>query len=265
MRPTLRAIPTLVRVGLAEAVAYRAEMLVWLLSTTMPLVMLALMTAVARSGPLGRFGQADFTAYYLATLVVRLMTGAWVIWEVNFEIRQGTLAYRLLRPLHPLVAFACENVGAMPLRLATALPIALTALLVVGGGRVTHDPVLLAVFPVSIIGAWLMTFLAMSVIGALAFWTESSSSLFELWLGLFGVFSGYLIPLELLPRWLGVAARFLPFRYMLAFPVEMAIGMTSRAAALGELLVQWSFVGVLWIAAAAVWRAGVRRFAAYGG
>ena len=37
---------------------------------------------------------------------------AWVIWEVNYEIRQGTLAFRLLRPVHPLVAYACENVAA---------------------------------------------------------------------------------------------------------------------------------------------------------
>src|SRR5512141_2456880 len=106
----------MLRVGLAEAVAYRAEFLVWLLSTNMPLVMLALWSAVARDAPVGRFGQADFVAYYLATLVVRLLTGAWVIWEVNYEIRQGTLSFRLLRPIHPLVTYACENVGSMPLR-----------------------------------------------------------------------------------------------------------------------------------------------------
>src|SRR5512133_821886 len=115
-------------------------MLVWLLSTTMPLVMLALMSAVAREAPIGRFGEADFTAYYLAALVVRLMTGAWGIWEVNFEIRQGTLAYRLLRPIHPLVAYAAENVGAMPLRLVAVVPIAIGALLAIGGDRLTHDP-----------------------------------------------------------------------------------------------------------------------------
>src|SRR5689334_17593350 len=125
-------------------------MFVWLLSTTMPLVMLALMTAVARDAPMGRFGQADFTAYYLAALVVRLMTGAWVIWEVNFEIRQGTLAFRLLRPIHPLVAYAAENIAAMPLRLALSLPVAVVLLFTVGATRVTHDPVLLAVFPVSV-------------------------------------------------------------------------------------------------------------------
>ena len=265
MRRALNAVPTLVRVGLAEAVAYRAEMLVWLLSTTMPLVMLSLMSAVARDGPVGRFGQADLTAYYLTALVVRLMTGAWVIWEVNFEIRQGTLAYRLLRPIHPLVAYAAENIGAMPLRLGAVVPIAGIALLATGGERLTRDPLLLALFPLTLVGAWLITFLAMSVIGALAFWVESSGALFEVWLGLFGVFSGYLVPLELFPRWLEVAARFLPFRYMLAFPVEMAIGMTSRRAALGELAVQWMFVVGLAAAARLTWRAGVRRFAAFGG
>jgi ABC-2 type transport system permease protein len=265
VRRTLKAIPTLLRVGLAEAVAYRAEMLVWLLSTTMPLVMLALMSAVAREGPIGRFDQQDLTAYYLAALVVRLLTGAWVIWEVNFEVRQGTLAYRLLRPIHPLVGYACENVGAMPLRLAAALPLAVVAVVVTGTGHVTGDPLLLAVFPLSIVGAWLITFLAMSIIGALAFFVESSGSLFEVWLGLFGVFSGYLVPLELFPPWFATAARLLPFRYMLAFPVEMVVGMTPRSGALLELAVQWGFVAALAVGARLVWRLGLRRFAAYGG
>ncbi len=265
MLRTLRAIPTLLRVGLAEAVAYRAEFLVWLLSTNMPLVMLALWSAVAREAPVGRFGQRDFVAYFLAALVVRLMTGAWVIWELNFEIRQGTLAFRLLRPLHPLLAYACENVAALPLRLAISLPVALVLLATVGGARVTHDPVLLALFPVTVLGAWLITFLAMAVIGALAFHVESAGSLFEIWLGLFGVFSGYLVPLELFPRWLSALARALPFRYMLAFPVELVIGMQTRARALAELGIQWLFVAVLAAAALGAWRLGLRRFAAYGG
>jgi ABC-2 type transport system permease protein len=153
----------------------------------------------------------------------------------------------------------------MPQRFALVLPIALGAVFVTGGERLTRDPLLLLAFPVALLGSWLITFLAMSVIGALAFWTESSSSLFELWLGLFGVFSGYLVPLELFPHWLYEAARFLPFRYMLAFPVEMVIGMTPRAPALRELAIQWLFVVLLAGAARLAWRAGMRRFAAYGG
>ncbi len=255
----------MLRIGLAEALAYRAEFLVWLLSTNMPLVMLALWSAVAREAPVGRFGQAEFTAYYLATLVVRLMTGAWVIWELNFEIRQGTLAYRLLRPVHPLVAYACENVAAMPLRAAIALPVAAILLATVGGDHVTRDPALLALFPLAVLGAWLITFLAMALVGSLAFAVESSASIFEIWMGLFGVFSGYLVPLELFPAWVGTLARFLPFRYMLAFPVEMVTGMQSRGRALLELGIQWGFVALLTAAVTRAWRLVLRRYAAYGG
>jgi ABC-2 type transport system permease protein len=262
---TIRALPTLLRVGFAEAVAYRAEFLVWLLSTNMPLVMLALWSAVAREAPVGRFGQEDFTAYFLAALVVRLMTGAWVIWELTYEIRQGTLAFRLLRPIHPLVTYACENLAAMPLRLGLSLPVVAALLFTVGEKRLTHDPFLLALFPVTLLGAWLITFLAMSIVGALAFYVDSAGSVFEIWMGLFGVFSGYLVPLELFPPWATALARALPFRYMLAFPVELLIGLQSRQRALAELAVQWLFVGLLGACAVGVWRLGLRRFAAFGG
>jgi len=62
----VRVLPALFRIGFAEAVAYRAEFFVWMLSTTMPLIMLALWSAVAREAPVGRFGQSDFIAYFLA-------------------------------------------------------------------------------------------------------------------------------------------------------------------------------------------------------
>ena len=265
MLRTLRALPTMLRVGLAEAVAYRAEFVVWLLSTNMPLVMLALWSAVARDGPVGRFGQREFAAYFLAALFVRLMTGAWLIWGLTYEIRQGTLAFRLLRPIHPLVAFACENGAAMPLRLLMALPIVVVLVAVVGREHVTSDPLLLALFPASILGAWFITFLAMAVVGALAFYVDSAASLFEIWMGLFGVFSGYLVPLELFPPWVAALARWLPFRYMLAFPVEMLVGLLPRERALAEFAVQWLFVAALGAAAAGAWRRGLARFAAFGG
>jgi len=265
VRRTLRALPTLLRIGLAEGVAYRAEMVIWLLSTTMPLVMLALMSAISREAPIGRFGQADFAAYYLAALVVRLSAGAWVIWEMNFEIRQGTLAYRLLRPIHPLVAWASSNIGVMPVRWLITLPILAGGVLAIGADHFTHDPLLLLLFPVAVFGGWLITFLAMAVIGSLAFRVDNSTAIFEVWLGLYMLLSGYLLPLEFFPPWLASATGWLPFRYMLAFPVELAVGMTSRAQAAQQLAIQLGWIAVLGGAAILAWRAGTKRFGAFGG
>src|SRR5215470_1289387 len=260
MRRILKAYPTILRIGFAEAVAYRAELFVWMLTTTMPLVMLALWTAAAREGAFGRFGQAEFVAYYLAALIVRTVTSSWVVWQMNEDIRLGTLSMRLLRPVHPIVSYSAEHLAAIPLRSAIALPAALLLLLTVGGRHIASDPVVIAVIPVVLVAAWLITFLAGVAIGSMAMITKRSLGVWQIWIGLFAVLSGYLVPLELLPRWLSFGSEFLPFRYMLGFPVEVLIGMTDRAATLRGLEAQLTMCAALFVLVAVTWRAGLKRF-----
>jgi ABC-2 type transport system permease protein len=262
---TLKAYPTLLRIGLAEAVAYRAEFLVWMLSMTMPLVMLALMRAVAEEAPVGRFTAAGFTSYYLATLIVRQMTGAWVVWELIREIREGTLALRLLRPIHPLAAHSAESLAAMPMRALVSLPVAIILLALTRGAAVTHDPLVLLAFAGSLVGAWLLNFSVSAMVGTLGLYIESSIAVWELWLGCFMLFSGYLLPLELFPPWLERLSRALPFAYLQAVPVEILTGLHSRAAALRALGWQWTYAAAAFTAMLWFWRRATRRFAAYGG
>jgi ABC-2 type transport system permease protein len=262
---SLRALPTLLRVGFASAVAYRAEFVVWVLAYSMPIIMLALWTAVAREAPVGRFGEHEFQAYFLVTLVFRLLSGSWVIWDMNMEIRGGTLQRRLLWPIHALVTYLAENLAALPMRFVVALPIAVISILVIGPAAFSHDPIELAIAPVSLIGAFLLNFLSMAIIGTLALWWESSMSIYDLWLGLYTVLSGYIMPLELFPPRARAIVDWLPFRSMLAFPVENLLGLMPRTAALQALLIQWTYVLGFTLIAQHTWRAGIRRFAAYGG
>jgi ABC-2 type transport system permease protein len=264
-RSTIRALPTLFRIGFAEMVAYRAEMLVWVLATTMPLIMLALWSTVAGDAPVGRFDQQDFVAYFLATFIVRQLTGAWVAWQLSFEVRTGTLAMRLLRPLHPMVSYAVENLAAIPLRMIIALPVAVLALLLVGASRLPKDPLLWTVFLLSLLGSWLITFLANAAIGTLALWTGSSIKVMDVWLALFMVLSGYLIPVELFPPVVRAAVEVLPFRYQIGFPVEVLTSAHDRTTALLLLGRQWIWVAFFFLAVRVLWRRGLRRFAAYGG
>jgi ABC-2 type transport system permease protein len=262
---SLRAFPTLLKVGFSESVAYRAEMLVWVLSTTMPLIMLALWTAVARDAPVGRYGQAQFTAYFLATFIVRQLTGSWVAWQIGFEVRQGTLAMRLLRPMHPLWSYAAENLAAVPLRLVVALPVAAVMLVVVGRSEVTGDGGMWALWAVAMAGAWLITFLINFVIGCLALYLESSFKLMDVYLALYFVFSGYLFPVSLFPKGMRAVTAFLPFRYQIGLPVEIMTKSYALPEAVRMLSYQWAYVMVLAAVSWVSWRSGLRRFAAYGG
>lgn len=258
-------VATLLSVGLREAVAYRSELVIWLLSTNTPLIMLVLWNAVAADAPIGAYDQRAFTAYFLVTLVVRLLTGAWVVWQINMEAKSGQLAMRLLRPVHPFLAYASENVSMWPLRLGLCTPImALTAYLV-GADGFSHDPVQWLITPVSVFGAWALAFSIMLVIGALALWWHSTLSLFDVYFGLYFVLSGYIIPLELFPQSAQPILSALPFKYVLSFPVENILGHIDRATSLTYLGRQWLFAAAFLSLALVLWKRGLRRYDAFGG
>jgi ABC-2 type transport system permease protein len=261
---TLRALPTLLRVGVAETVAYRAEFFVWILTATMPLVMLGLWTSVTREAPFRGYTAPGMTAYYLSVLIVRNLTSNWAAWQMSEEIRGGTMSMRLLRPIHPFVAIGASQCAALPFRSVLVLPLVAILLASSGAAALSTDYVQLALFPVSLALAWLITFSIQFAIGSLSFWMTQAMALANLYFGLFQLFSGYLLPLDLMPRVVGEVAAWLPFRFMLSMPVQL---LTTHlgAAELARL-----FAGqIAWAAAVValalwVWRLGVRRFEAVG-
>lgn len=262
---SLRAVPTLLRVGVAEVVAYRAEYVVWLLTTTLPLIMLALWTSVASEGPFRGYAHPDFVVYYLAALIVRNVTGSWVSWQINEELRGGQLAMRLLRPIHPFVAYAATHLASVPLRAALALPVAAILIFTTDGAAVTGSPLQLALLVPALLLAWLLTFATLLCLGCLAFFLERSVAITDIYFGLFAVLSGYLVPLPLLPTWVQEVARYSPFRFTLSAPIELLTRDLSPGGALGLVGAQAAWATALLALALVMWRRGLRRFEAVGG
>ena len=100
--------------------------------------------------------------------------------------------------------------------------------------------------------------------GALAFWLTSSSSLFEVWLGLYLVLSGAALPTSLYPAGLAEVVRALPFHAALGFPVELIIGRVEGAAIAWGLALQLVWLAVFAGLSAILWRRGVRAYGAVG-
>ena len=261
---TLRALPTLWRVGVAETVAYRAEFLVWILTTTQPLIMLGLWTSVAQLQPFTNYSAADFVAYFLAALIVRQLTGNWVAWQISEDVRSDAMAMRLLRPVHPFFVYAVSHAAAIPFRSIIALPVAVILLASSGGGALTTDPVRLALVIPSIALAWLITFALLFAIGALAFFLTQTMAIANLYFALYSLFSGYLMPLKLLGP-VGEVARWLPFRFMLSAPVELMTRTQHSDDPASVLGGQAAWAAVMLAVALVLWRRGVRRFEAVGG
>src|SRR5262245_17199334 len=101
MRSTLNKARALLVLWFSHMSAYRAEIVIWILTGSLPLIMLAIWIgkAQAAGGAVGGFSPQDFAAYFLSAWFSQQMIVAWVAWEIDFQIRQGTLSSKLLRPL----------------------------------------------------------------------------------------------------------------------------------------------------------------------
>lgn len=260
----LRMFPTMLRVGFANMAAYRAEVFIWILTTTMPLIMYAMWSTVAREAPVGRFDEATFASYFLVTLVVRQLSGAWVVWELNEMIRSGGLSMVLLRPAHPLFYLAAENLGALPFRVLVLIPIVLLAKWAIPAISVDPEPVRVLLFCWCTLCAWMLTFFFQSMVGLLALYTQQSLAIQEAWFGLWAIFSGYLIPLELMPNVLPFA-RWMPFRSMGSLPTEIVLGHLQGDALVQGVLIQLGWVIAAFVLMRALWARAIRRFEAFGG
>lgn len=255
--------PTMLRVGLANMVVYRAEVLIWILTTTMPLIMFAMWSTVAREAPVGRFDEAMFASYFLVMLVVRQLTSAWVVWEINHRVRSGSLSMLLLRPVHPMLFFAAENLGAIPIRVAVLIPIAALAVIFIPGIQLSPEPIDWALACWATAMAWLLTFLIQGMIGLLALYTQQSMSFQDAWFGLWAILSGYVMPMELVPA-LDAVTFWLPFRAMAGLPVEIALGHLRGEELLHGLLIQLGWVAITIVAITISWKRAMQRFEAYG-
>jgi ABC-2 type transport system permease protein len=257
----------LLRIGFAEAVAYRAELLLWVLATTMPFVMMALFLAVASDAPLGRYGRPQIVTYFLVTLITRHLTSSWAAWQLARDIRQGVLSLRLLRPVHPLLSYAAESLTAIPLRMLVATPIFVVCLFAVERQTMSRQPIAYALTLLALAQAWLLSVGINLAVGCVSFFLESGVKLMDFVLVLFMLASGYLVPLDLFPPSVRSVLDVLPFRYQLALPVELVTGVYDADLGRGLTMcaTQTVYVTVLFTAVALLWRRGVRRFEAFGG
>ena len=113
--------------------------------------------------------------------------------------------------------------------------------------------------------AWALRFFWGYCLALLAFWATRADALLGLQDALIFLLAGQVAPVTLLPGVLGTAARILPFRYMVAFPVEVLTGQATGTALATGFVFQAAWLLLAVILYRVVWHKGLRRYAAVGG
>src|SRR5918997_831594 len=221
---------------IAEQFQYRGALVIWLIGLILePVIYLSVWSTVARSqgGTVDGFTAADFAAYYLVALVVSQATFTWIMWEMEYWIRQGTLSPLLVRPVHPIHRHIASNLTFKLLTMAVVIPVVVVLAIVFRPNFTGSAWTVVAFFPALAL-AMALRFAVEWTLASAAFWVTRVSAINQLHFVVFLFLSGFAVPLDLLPVPARVLAEWLPFYRMLAFPVELLLGrLTSGQAAIG--------------------------------
>lgn len=261
-----RTYRALLLAQLQAAMQYRVQMFLYVFfSFIRPVIFLAAWTAVAaaQGGRVGDFDQASFAAYFVALTLVSHFSMAWNAYEFEFEVRQGRLSPKLLRPLHPVHYSIVENVVWKAFTsvavMAMAVFIAITF-----GARFETEPWHIALgIPSALLGAALY-FTMEYALAAIAFWTTRVQAAVTLYTRTAFIFAGQIAPLALLPGALQTVAYVLPFGYMLGVPADILRGGPTFAEALPMVAGQVVWLAIAVVLFRLVWRAGLREYSAVG-
>jgi ABC-2 type transport system permease protein len=263
----VRIYQRLWQVNWAEQWQYRANLVMYLLYWLVsPVVYVAVWTTVANTqGSVAGLTASDFTAYYLALLIVDNLTSEITVHLLAYKIQDGTLSGELLRPIHPILTNTLtNNLAFKALTMGALLPIWVGLVLAFQPdfSGVTPTTVLLALAACAL--GFAINFLFGAALTCVAFWTTRVYALMEFYMAVIVLFGGQFVPLDLMPPVIQSIARYLPFQLLKYFPIQLALGRLTP-----DVIVRDFAMGLVWLVVAAVifqwvWRVGVKRFSAVG-
>jgi ABC-2 type transport system permease protein len=261
MKQIIRKAWVLLSVYYAYMVEYRAELILWVLSGSLPIILMGVWIQAAQGG---RFGltPVDFARYFMTVFVVRQITVVWVIWEFEKEVVEGKLSPRLLQPIDPVWHHIASHLSERVARIPFA--IGLIVLFFVLYPKAVWLPNLgqVLLFTLAVALAFILRFVIQYTFALLAFWTERASALENFWFLFFLFLSGMVAPLTVFPEQVRNIVFFTPFPYLIDFPASLLVGLPVDIVRGFISMIGW--ILLLLVINRLLWRAGLKRYSGMG-
>ncbi|MEO1764185.1 MAG: ABC-2 family transporter protein [Cyanobacteria bacterium J06629_18] len=261
MKKVIRKAVTLLTVYYAYMVEYRAELILWVLTGSLPIIMMGVWTQAAEGGQFG-LSPTEFARYFLAVFLVRQLTVVWVIWEFEREVVEGKLSPRLLQPLDPVWYHVSGHLSERVARVPFAIFLIILFFALYPQAFWVPSFTQIILFSLASAMAFALRFVIQYTFAMFAFWTERAYALHDFWFLFYLFLSGTIAPLEVFPEQVRQIVLLTPFPYLINFPVSILIGLPTNMVR-GFLITTGWFVLFLGINRI-MWRQGLKKYSGMG-
>lgn len=248
-----------------DAFTYRGDVFLYTISNiSAPVVLLAVWLSVISSGGNAPLSRNEFVQYYLVLTLINLWTSAWASPFIASDIRLGRISPYLTKPASFLAFQVGNNLGEKFLKSIYLVPILIALYYILDISLPSFTLVSATAFIASWVMAGVITFLINICHGLVAFWLDEAIAIEEIYDLFLFLLSGRIVPLFALPLIIQKLSFFLPFRYTLSLPIEIALHKLSTPQILQGLGIQLLWVICAIIGYKVLWSKGLKRYTATG-
>ncbi len=213
------------------------------------------------------FALGDMIAYVAVARILHVFVNS-----LNFdrkvanEIKTGTLSVYLVKPMNYFVYNMSLKLGNMILQFGVSLTAYVVLLLFVlkNNAVVPSIQTFALVLFTAILGMLINTLIGY-VIALMALWVEHVDIVF-VFKGLFLTFiSGVLIPISFFPEILKTLLNYLPFKYLISFPIDVYLGKVASMEIISGIVFQFAWIIILYFTSKLMWNKGIKKYSSVGG
>lgn len=206
------------------------------------------------------------TAYIVYANFINLLLIPDLFFDVTTEIQSGELTSYLVKPMHYIMFCFSKMIGKKSRNFILGLLIIAILNIFFKDLRINNVSFLQILFVIiSIIFAFIIYFLIFMILACCSFWFYDITSWYYTGTLVIQLFAGTVVPITLFPSILKTIVSFLPFRYLVDFPVHILLNLMSTNDALKGLIIQFYWILFLYVVVSYVWRKGLNKYEANGG
>ncbi|MGK7939770.1 MAG: ABC transporter permease [Crocosphaera sp.] len=261
MRWLTKKVVSFLSVYYAHMLEYRAEIFFWVLSGSLPIILMGVWIKAAQGGDFP-LSSTEFARYFFCVFQVRQFTNVWVIWDFEREVIEGKLSFKLLYPLDPVWYHVSRHIAEKMTRFPIAILLTFLFFILYPQAIWVPDASYSILGLMAIVLSFTLRFIIQYTLSMFCFWIERASSLQQFWF-LFDIFlSGITAPLDVFPSFVREIVLLTPFPYTVYFPASLFIDHSLNIT-LG-FLIMLSWIIIFFMLNRWLWRKGLKQYSGMG-
>lgn len=250
-----------------EMLTYRVSFVMWRVRNTIQLLTIYFLWLVVL--PSGKtllgYSQSLMLTYILGTSILDAVVLSSRTYAVGEEINSGNLMNFLLRPVNYFLYWFSKDLGDKAMNICFSL-VELTLIFVILRPPffIQTNPFYILFFFLSVILSLFIYFFINFLLGLIGFWSPEVWAPRFIFVTILGFFAGSLFPLDILPKTIYNILSFLPFTYLLYFPLKIYLGQLNVSQILSGLSISIFWAFAIYLIVKIIWQKGLKSYTAYG-